>query len=219
MKSKDHILYFTKNQKTPFLRSERDIMDIKALLAKLPTLAGIAPPGTEKLLEILSANPKLTLCCSLVVVGGILYRYFTNQRYPAPWMDRRKLETTLTKKELLETVFKEDRASNENGEEWDVIVIGSGLSGLATANFLARSGLSVLVLEKHYVAGGCTHIWEDAGREFDVGVHYLGASTGDPAETTGATLQFLTDNKLKWQKMDDNFDTVVLNDGTGNRPY
>ena len=34
--------------------------------------------------------------------------------------------------------------------------------------------------------------------------------------TISATLHFLTDNKLKWQPLDDNFDTVVLNDGEGN---
>ena len=97
------------------------------------------------------------------------------QKYPAPWLDTRHLECTLSKKELLETNFKPDKACNQ---QWDVIVIGSGLSGLCTANLLSRAGLSVLVLEKHYVAGGCTHVWDDAGREFDTGVHYMGQETG-----------------------------------------
>merc|ERR1719402_818199 len=182
-------------------------MDIKELLAKLSVFTGCVPPGTERLLQIVAEHPKLTIICSTVLVGGILYRYFKHQKYPAPWLDRRILECNLSKKEILETNFKAERACTT---DWDVIVIGSGLSGLCTANLLARSGLSVLVLEKHYVAGGCTHVWDDAGREFDTGVHYVGTGTASTDDTTGATLDFLCDGKLRWSSLHDNFDTVVL---------
>ena len=39
-------------------------------------------------------------------------------------------------------------------EDIDVIVIGSGISGMAAASILSRCGKKVLVLEQHYVAGG-----------------------------------------------------------------
>jgi cation diffusion facilitator CzcD-associated flavoprotein CzcO len=39
---------------------------------------------------------------------------------------------------------------------FDAFVIGSGISGLACACALTRSGLKVLVLEKHFAAGGLT---------------------------------------------------------------
>ncbi|MFN9720693.1 MAG: FAD-dependent oxidoreductase, partial [Planctomycetota bacterium] len=35
-------------------------------------------------------------------------------------------------------------------ESYDVVVIGSGLAGLTSANILARQGYSVLLLEHHY---------------------------------------------------------------------
>jgi all-trans-retinol 13,14-reductase len=56
----------------------------------------------------------------------------------------------------------------------DHIIIGSGLSGLYLAALLSKLGRKVLVLEQHYVAGGCTHTFKDKGYEFDTGVHYVG---------------------------------------------
>lgn len=56
----------------------------------------------------------------------------------------------------------------------EYIVVGSGIGGLYTAAGLARVGRKVLVLEQHYVAGGCQHVFENNGFEFDTGIHYLG---------------------------------------------
>ena len=59
-------------------------------------------------------------------------------------------------------------------EDIDCIIIGSGISGLYLGACLGRVGKRVLVLEQHYVAGGCTHVFEDKGFEFDTGLHYVG---------------------------------------------
>lgn len=59
----------------------------------------------------------------------------------------------------------------------DHIIVGSGLSGLYLAALLSKLGRKVLVLEQHYVAGGCTHTFKDKGFEFDTGVHYVGQAT------------------------------------------
>jgi len=56
----------------------------------------------------------------------------------------------------------------------DVIIIGSGMSGLTCAAILSRMGRKVLVLEQHYVEGGGTHMFQlRGGLEFDSGLHYL----------------------------------------------
>jgi phytoene dehydrogenase-like protein len=56
----------------------------------------------------------------------------------------------------------------------DTIVIGSGPGGMTAAVALARSGLSVLVLEQHYLPGGWTHSFTLEGYRFSPGIHYLG---------------------------------------------
>lgn len=55
-------------------------------------------------------------------------------------------------------------------EEWDYIVIGSGIGGLSSAAMLSKCyGYKVLVLESHYLLGGCAHTFERDGFKFDAG--------------------------------------------------
>ena len=37
-----------------------------------------------------------------------------------------------------------------------------------------RIWLAPTSIEQHYVAGGCTHVFQDKGYEFDTGLHYVG---------------------------------------------
>ncbi|NDP27570.1 MAG: NAD(P)/FAD-dependent oxidoreductase [Flavobacterium sp.] len=59
-------------------------------------------------------------------------------------------------------------------EEFDTIIIGSGVGGLSTAICLARAGQKVLVLEQHYVPGGWAHSFTLNSQRFSPGVHYVG---------------------------------------------
>lgn len=57
-------------------------------------------------------------------------------------------------------------------EEYDCIVIGSGLAGMTAANTLARAGHSVLLLEQHYKLGGmATWFRRPGGHIFDISLH------------------------------------------------
>lgn len=57
-------------------------------------------------------------------------------------------------------------------EEYDVIVIGSGLGGLTAANAMAKCGHSVLLLEHHYQYGGLsTWFRRKGGHIFDISLH------------------------------------------------
>ena len=57
-------------------------------------------------------------------------------------------------------------------DEYDVVVIGSGLAGLTSANILGRAGYSVLLLEQHYKLGGmATWFKRPGGHIFDISLH------------------------------------------------
>ncbi|WP_163336621.1 NAD(P)/FAD-dependent oxidoreductase [Desulfopila sp. IMCC35008] len=56
-------------------------------------------------------------------------------------------------------------------DSYDVIVIGSGLGGLTTANRLAYCGHSVLLLEHHHRLGGLATWFKRKGHIFDISLH------------------------------------------------
>jgi phytoene dehydrogenase-like protein len=57
-------------------------------------------------------------------------------------------------------------------DQYDVIIIGSGLAGLTAANTLAKSGHRVLLLEHHYQLGGmATWFKRRGGHIFDISLH------------------------------------------------
>jgi len=57
--------------------------------------------------------------------------------------------------------------------DYDVVIIGAGMSGLAAAIRVALAGKSVLVLERHEAPGGLNSFYRQNGRIFDVGLHAL----------------------------------------------
>jgi phytoene dehydrogenase-like protein len=56
-------------------------------------------------------------------------------------------------------------------KSYDVIVIGSGLGGLTSANRLARAGHQVLLLEHHHQLGGLATWFKRQGHIFDISLH------------------------------------------------
>jgi all-trans-retinol 13,14-reductase len=104
-------------------------------------------------------------------------------------------------------------------DHWDAIVIGSGLGGLAAAALLSRhAGKKVLVLERHYTAGGFTHSFQRPGYTWDVGVHYIG-EVQDPRSPVRAAFDHLTEGQLQWQPMPAIYDRVVIGAGRAGRTF
>ncbi len=100
---------------------------------------------------------------------------------------------------------------NDIDEQYDAIVIGSGIGGLSTAALLSKEGKKVLVLEKHYVAGGFTHVFKRNDYEWDVGVHYIG-EVNKPHAILTRIFNDISDGALKWEDMGDVYDRIIFGD-------
>jgi all-trans-retinol 13,14-reductase len=96
-------------------------------------------------------------------------------------------------------------------ENYDAIIIGSGMGGLATAAILAKEGKKVLVLEKHYTAGGFTHSFTRNDYEWDIGIHYIGSVDNDK-RSMKRMFDYITDGNLKWADMGEVYDRAFFGD-------
>ena len=96
-------------------------------------------------------------------------------------------------------------------EKYDVIIIGSGMSGLTAGILLAQRGKKVLILEKHFKAGGWTHTFRRDNYEWDVGIHYIG-EVHSKRSPVRKLFDLVSNGKLKWNKMDDNYDRIIFPD-------
>src|SRR5215212_677371 len=64
----------------------------------------------------------------------------------------------------------------------EVVIVGSGLAGMAAAYRLAKAGRRVRVLEAGPVLGGRTSSWVEGGMPVDSGLHkFLGIYRALPA--------------------------------------
>ena len=67
----------------------------------------------------------------------------------------------------------------------EVVIIGSGLGGLACGTILAKNGYHVTVLEQGTQIGGCLQCFSRRGARFETGMHFVGSAA------KGQTLDFL----------------------------
>lgn len=99
-------------------------------------------------------------------------------------------------------------------DQWDAIVIGSGIGGLTAAATLSKiAEKRVLVLERHYTAGGFTHTFRRPGYEWDVGVHYIG-DVSHPRAMSRRMFDFITDGQLEWADMGEVYDRIIIGDNS-----
>lgn len=108
--------------------------------------------------------------------------------------------------------YKLFKSENLN-QPYDAIVIGSGIGGLSCAALLSKLGKKVLVLERHYVAGGFTHTYYRKGYEWDVGVHYIG-EVHRKNSLLRKVFDCITDEKLQWAEMPAVYDKIFFPDAS-----
>ncbi len=92
---------------------------------------------------------------------------------------------------------------------YDAILIGSGIGCLATAVCLSKAGRRCLILERHYTAGGYTHVFKRKGYEWDVGIHYIGEVKREHS-VLRHLFDYLSDGALEWADMGEVYDRMVI---------
>ena len=95
--------------------------------------------------------------------------------------------------------------------DYDVIVIGSGMGGMTTATALSRMDHKVLLLEQAENIGGLTHTFSRGDFTWDVGLHYCG--TFRPDQAGGKALAWLSGGAVEFRSLGTVYDTLHFPDG------
>ncbi len=101
-------------------------------------------------------------------------------------------------------------------EAFDYVILGAGLGGLSAAACLAKQGYRVVVLEQHYLPGGCCHTFDYGDYRFCADVHYI--SQCGPDQAIGQFLRFI-ERTVPFNSLDPNcIDRVITPAATFNIP-
>jgi all-trans-retinol 13,14-reductase len=93
---------------------------------------------------------------------------------------------------------------------YDIVIIGSGMGGLVCADLLGKEGYKVCVLEKNRQIGGSLQTYVRDRVIFDSGVHYLGG-LGEGQNLYQVFKYMGIIGKLKLQKMEEDvFDKIII---------
>jgi all-trans-retinol 13,14-reductase len=61
----------------------------------------------------------------------------------------------------------------KNPSDYPIVIIGSGMGGLASAVYLSKAGFPVTVIEQHNVPGGYATAFKRGDFNFDVSLHFF----------------------------------------------
>jgi len=117
---------------------------------------------TNATLFLLLSKSFTTILSNTLIALGIAFSIVFPLEAPAYFVTRefRKYDWNV----------KVDPQKPKEEDEYDVIIVGSGIGGLTCGALLSKRGYKVLVLEQHYQVGGYCSSFERKGFVFNVGV-------------------------------------------------
>ena len=110
---------------------------------------------------------------------------------------------------------------DEPPEEWDTVVIGSGIGGLAVASLLSQlsDDKRILVVDQHpeHLGGSC-HSFDEEGYPFGAGIHLIGdVGEGDHAKKLMDALT-LSEDPIEWTRYPDEYESIWIGNDDENDP-
>ncbi|MEM8643074.1 MAG: NAD(P)/FAD-dependent oxidoreductase [Cyanobacteria bacterium P01_G01_bin.54] len=100
------------------------------------------------------------------------------------------------------------RNTHSSPNNYDLILIGSGIGALTVASLMAQlRHKRVLILERHFVAGGYTHTFKRRGYQWDPGLHYVGAM--NEGSQSRKLFDLITHQQVSWQRMVEPFEKFI----------
>lgn len=101
-------------------------------------------------------------------------------------------------------------------KNYDVIVIGAGNGGLASAATFAEHGKKVAIFERHNIPGGCGTSFRRGRFEFEVALHQLSSmgTSAKPGELREQFKRYGIEDKIDWIEIKELF-RVNFPDGSG----
>ena len=108
------------------------------------------------------SRPFNIIFSNVLIVIGIVFSTVFPLKLPAYYVTRefRKYDWTV----------RVDPHEKKAEDEYDVIIVGSGIGGLTCGALLSKRGYKVLVLEQHYMIGGYCSSFQRKGFVFNTGV-------------------------------------------------
>ncbi len=84
--------------------------------------------------------------------------------------------------------------------EYDVVIIGAGIAGLVTGNYLVDSGKRVLIVEQIKYPGGCACTFGKQGYKFDGAVHWI-SQAGEGGIVKSILKDFGLDGEIRFDRL------------------
>ncbi|MEM0023837.1 MAG: NAD(P)/FAD-dependent oxidoreductase [Thermofilaceae archaeon] len=121
---------------------------------------------TNALVYLFLKHPYNAAVSNVLVVLGTVFSVVFPARASAFFVAKRYVEPL----ERFDWKVRVSPGASKGEDEYDVVIVGAGIGGLACGSLLAKWGYRVLVLEQHYRVGGYCSSFRRLGFTFNTGV-------------------------------------------------